>query len=107
MGLNFATELSAMDTMPIEAQINTHLQYNFYPPVPSSMVQPCMKQLMLIWKKTLIVKLKCHKEYLIVAVTMHLHTLLLSNIAWDLGVSQLIGMRNKMSDPCAKINLTY
>ena len=43
MGLNFATELSAMDTMPIEAQINTHLQYNFYPPVPSSMVQPCIE----------------------------------------------------------------
>ena len=43
MGLNFATELSTMDTMPIEAQINTHLQYNFYPPVPSSMVQPCIE----------------------------------------------------------------
>jgi hypothetical protein len=42
MGLNFATELSAMDTMPLEAQINMHLQYNFYPPVPSSMVQPCI-----------------------------------------------------------------
>ena len=42
MGLNFATELSAMDTMPIEQQINLHLQYNFYPPVPSSMVQPCI-----------------------------------------------------------------
>jgi len=107
MGLNFATELSAMDTMPIEAQ-TTHtyntistLQYH------RQWYSPALKQLMLIWKKTLIVKLKCHKEYLIVAVTMHLHTLLLSNIAWDLGVSQLIGMRNKMSDPCAKINLTY
>jgi hypothetical protein len=42
MGLNFATELSAMDTMPIEAQLNMHLQYNFYPPIPSSMVQPCI-----------------------------------------------------------------
>jgi hypothetical protein len=42
MGLNFATELSAMDTMPIEQQINLHLQYNFYPPVPSSMVQACI-----------------------------------------------------------------
>jgi hypothetical protein len=42
MGLNFATELSAMDTMPLESQINLHLQYNFYPPVPSSMVQPCI-----------------------------------------------------------------
>jgi len=42
MGLNFATELSEMDTMPLEQQINLHLQYNFYPPVPSSMVQPCI-----------------------------------------------------------------
>ena len=42
MGLNFATELSTMDTMPIEAQINMHLQYNFYPPITSSMVQPCI-----------------------------------------------------------------
>jgi (2Fe-2S) ferredoxin len=42
MGRNFATELSTMDTMPIEQQINLHLQYNFYPPIPSSMVQPCI-----------------------------------------------------------------
>jgi hypothetical protein len=49
MGLNFATELSAMDTMPIEAQLNTHLQYNFYPPVPSSMVQPCIEAIDAYW----------------------------------------------------------
>lgn len=49
MGLNFATELSAMDTMPIEAQINMHLQYNFYPPVPSSMVQPCIDAINAYW----------------------------------------------------------
>jgi hypothetical protein len=49
MGLNFATELSTMDTMPIEAQLNTHLQYNFYPPVPSSMVQPCIEAIDAYW----------------------------------------------------------
>jgi len=49
MGLNFATELSAMDTMPIEAQLNTHLQYNFYPPVPSSMVQTCIEAIDAYW----------------------------------------------------------
>ena len=49
MGHNFATELSAMDTMPLEAQINLHLQYNFYPPVPSSMVQPCIEALEAYW----------------------------------------------------------
>jgi len=49
MGRNFATELSAMDTMPIEQQINLHLQYNFYPPVPSSMVQPCIEAIDAYW----------------------------------------------------------
>lgn len=43
MGLNFATELADMDTIPFEQKINMHLQYNFYPPVPSSMVIPCMQ----------------------------------------------------------------
>ena len=51
MGLNFATELSTMDTMPLEAQINLHLQYNCYPPVPSSMVQPCIDAINAIWNE--------------------------------------------------------
>ena len=51
MGLNFATELSSMDTMPIEAQLNMHLQYNFYPPVPSSMVIPCMEAIDAYWEE--------------------------------------------------------
>ena len=51
MGLNFATELSAMDTMPIEQQINLHLQYNFYPPVPSSMVQSCVDAINAYWNE--------------------------------------------------------
>jgi hypothetical protein len=49
MGRNFATELSAMDTMSMEQQINLHLQYNFYPPVPSSMVQPCIDAINAYW----------------------------------------------------------
>ena len=49
MGLNFATELSAMDSMPIEAQLNMHLQYNFYPAIPSSMVQPCIDAIDAYW----------------------------------------------------------
>jgi hypothetical protein len=49
MGRNFATELSTMDTMPLEQQINLHLQYNFYPPVPSSMVQPCIEAIDAYW----------------------------------------------------------
>lgn len=43
MGLNFATELADMDNMPLEQQINIHLQYNIYPPVTSSMVIPCVE----------------------------------------------------------------
>jgi hypothetical protein len=51
MGRNFATELSAMDTMSIEQQINLHLQYNFYPPVPSSMVQACVEAINAYWNE--------------------------------------------------------
>jgi len=51
MGRNFATELSTMDTMSIEQQINLHLQYNFYPPVPSSMVQPCIDAINAYWNE--------------------------------------------------------
>ena len=51
MGLNFATELSTMDTMPMEQQINLHLQYNFYPPVPSSMVQACVDAINAYWNE--------------------------------------------------------
>lgn len=43
MGRNFATELSLMEEMPIVQQINLHLQCNFYPPVPSSMVFACIE----------------------------------------------------------------
>ena len=51
MGKMFATELSAMDTMPLEQQINLHLQYNFYPPIPSSMVQPCIEAINAYWNE--------------------------------------------------------
>jgi hypothetical protein len=51
MGLNFANELSTMDTMSMEQQINLHLQYNFYPPIPSSMVQPCIDAINAYWNE--------------------------------------------------------
>ena len=50
MGLNFATELADLD-MSMENQINVHLQYNCYPPVPSSMVQPCIDAINAIWNE--------------------------------------------------------
>jgi hypothetical protein len=41
MGSNFATDLSMMD-LDLETSISIHLQSNHYPPVPLSMVQPCI-----------------------------------------------------------------
>jgi hypothetical protein len=35
--------------MPIEQQINLHLQYNFYPPITSSMVQACVDAIDAYW----------------------------------------------------------
>ena len=45
MGSNFATELADEDLFPeldLETAIGYHLQGNHYPPVPLSMVQPCI-----------------------------------------------------------------
>jgi hypothetical protein len=45
MGSNFATELADKDLFPeldLETAIGYHLQGNHYPPVPLSMVQPCI-----------------------------------------------------------------
>jgi len=41
MGLNFATDLA--DTMPLRDAIGIHLRNNHYPPVPLSMVTPCIR----------------------------------------------------------------
>ena len=41
MGRTFATELASSDTN-LETQIKYHLRGNHYPPVPVSMVQPCI-----------------------------------------------------------------
>lgn len=44
MGNNFATELADKDLLDLDldTQIRIHLQANHYPPVPASMVQPCI-----------------------------------------------------------------
>ncbi|CAB4185474.1 hypothetical protein UFOVP1119_58 [uncultured Caudovirales phage] len=45
MGNNFATELADKDLFPeldLEMAISMHLQSNHYPPVPLSMVEPCI-----------------------------------------------------------------
>lgn len=46
MGNNFATELADSDLFPeldLETAIGIHLQSNHYPPVPLSMVEPCIE----------------------------------------------------------------
>ena len=46
MGNNFATELADNDLFPeldLEMAISIHLQSNHYPPVPLSMVEPCIE----------------------------------------------------------------
>jgi hypothetical protein len=44
MGSNFATELADEELLglDLETQIGIHLSANHYPPVPSSMIQPCI-----------------------------------------------------------------
>lgn len=46
MGSNFANELADSELFPeldLERQLEIHLQGNHYPPVPVSMVQPCIE----------------------------------------------------------------
>ena len=44
MGSNFAHDLADNDLLDLdlETQIGIHLQGNHYPPVPKSMVKPCL-----------------------------------------------------------------
>jgi hypothetical protein len=48
MGHAFALALSETDT-PIAKQLAWHLQYNHYPPVPLSMIQPCLEAIEHYW----------------------------------------------------------
>jgi hypothetical protein len=43
MGSNLAYDLAEQIDLPLETQIGYHLQGNHYPPVPLSMVQPCIE----------------------------------------------------------------
>lgn len=50
MGANFAYELSEIDNLTIAEQVQMHLTYNFYPPVPASMLQPCLDAIASYWE---------------------------------------------------------
>lgn len=44
MGSNMATELaSGMFDLDLESQLSMHLRSNHYPPVPNSMIAPCIE----------------------------------------------------------------
>ena len=43
MGSNFANDLALADNLTIEDQVAIHLSANHYPPVPKTMVQPCIE----------------------------------------------------------------
>ena len=44
MGSNFATELAELDLgLSLEDSIAIHLSANHYPPVPKSMIKPCIE----------------------------------------------------------------
>lgn len=50
MGSNFAIELAnGVGGLSIEQQVAVHLSANHYPPVPSSMVQPCLDAINAYW----------------------------------------------------------
>ena len=51
MGSNFATELADYDLgLDLSTAIEIHLTSNHYPPVPKSMVLPCIEALEAYWE---------------------------------------------------------
>jgi hypothetical protein len=55
MGSNFATELATgvLGPISLEAQIQMHLTANIYPPVPLTMVKPCLEAIDAYWEEDL------------------------------------------------------
>jgi hypothetical protein len=50
MGSNFATDLADYDLgLDLSTAISIHLSANHYPPVPQSMVEPCIDAIMAYW----------------------------------------------------------
>lgn len=50
MGSTFANDLASMQDLSMENSIGIHLQGNHYPPVPLSMVQPCIDAINAYWE---------------------------------------------------------
>ena len=54
MGSNLSHELASGDLdflgLSLEAQLEIHLRSNFYPPIPLSMVTPCVEAIQAYWE---------------------------------------------------------
>ena len=50
MGYNFATDLATDPNLGLKASLEIHLRSNHYPPVPASMVQPCIDAIDAYWE---------------------------------------------------------
>jgi len=53
MGRGFAVDIANMEGISMKAGIEIHLTSNFYPPVPSSMVEPCVHAIDAYWEDDL------------------------------------------------------
>jgi hypothetical protein len=51
MGYNTALDLSDELELDLEMSLSIHLQSNHYPPVPLSMVQPCIDAIDACWEE--------------------------------------------------------
>jgi hypothetical protein len=43
MGSQLAKDLAGSELLTLEQQLHYHLRSNFYPPIPSSMLTPCLE----------------------------------------------------------------
>lgn len=50
MGALQAREMAEMDSLSMEDSIAWHLQSNHFPPIPKSMVQPCIEAIDAYWE---------------------------------------------------------
>ena len=50
MGHNFATDLATDSHLTLEDAIRIHLSSNHYPPIPGTMVQPCIDAIDAYWE---------------------------------------------------------
>ena len=76
MGSNLAYDLASDElSLDLETAIGYHLQGNHYPPVPLSMVEPCIMLLMLTMMRTITDLSHYPPQFLGVGRTAHPHRL--------------------------------